>query len=212
MSQECPLCKFESFSSFCQLRNKIYFHCPKCSIIFLEKKYLLTQEKEKAHYQNHQNSFEDQDYQSFLSQLIEPLSQYISKNSAGLDYGCGPEPVLEMMLKSRGYQAYSFDPYFYPENQLLEMQFDFITCSEVFEHFHHPVKEIERLKNLLKPRGILAIMTSLYRKEIDFKNWSYNIDPTHIVFYQKESFDWIAKKYGFEILSINHKIIILLKR
>ena len=51
-------------------------------------------------------------------------------------------------------------------------------------------------------------MTSLYDDNTDFNNWYYLRDATHISFYCKETFDYIAQKYDFKILEIGESVVI----
>ena len=65
---------------------------------------------------------------------------------------------------------------------------------------------------LVKDGGLLGIMTQIYSPDIDYKKWWYKNDPTHIVFYQKETFDFIAEKYNLEILYCDNKSITIFKK
>jgi len=47
---------------------------------------------------------------------------------------------------------------FRPGSEALTRTCDFITCTEVAEHFHRPADEFRRLDALLKPGGWLALM------------------------------------------------------
>jgi cyclopropane fatty-acyl-phospholipid synthase-like methyltransferase len=69
-----------------------------------------------------------------------------------------------------------------------ERTYDFITCTEVVEHFHHPALEFRRLDALLKPGGWLAIQTTFQTDDARFARWNYRRDPTHVVFYRPYTF------------------------
>ena len=95
----------------------------------------------------------------------------------------------------------------------LDQQYDFITASEVVEHFYSPQKEFDLLANQLKPNGLLALMTALYDDSIDFKNWYYRKDPTHVAFYSRATFNYLARKYYFlDPEFIGPRVILLQKR
>ena len=110
-----------------------------------------------------------------------------------------------------GIKMNCYDIYFFPNNDVLDLQYDFIGASEVCEHFYNPKKEFELLQSLLKPKGILFIMTLLYDDSIDFSNWSYKIDPTHVFFYTKKTIDWICQNYGFTLLEIDKRLVVIQK-
>src|SRR5690606_15211980 len=101
------------------------------------------------------------------------------------------------MLTQAGHQMSLYDPVFQPDTEALQRTYDFITCTEVAEHFHQPAQEFDRLNTLLKPGGWLAIMTSFQTDDSAFANWHYRRDPTHVVIYKEETFYWLARHYGW---------------
>ena len=89
-----------------------------------------------------------------------------------------------------------YDPFFFPDATVLDQHFDFVTCTEVAEHFHQPHAEFTRMVALLKPGGLLALMTSFQNDDSRFADWHYRRDPTHVTFYKQETFDFIAAEFG----------------
>lgn len=152
--------------------------------------------QERACYDYHQNDPHDPRYRKFLRQLTDPLCARLAPFACGLDYGCGPGPALALMLREQGYSMGCYDPLYADEPAALEQCYDFITVTEVAEHFHHPGSEFERLYQLLKPGGWLAVMTQWFRDELDFAAWHYRRDPTHVCFYRAETFQWISAHLG----------------
>ena len=55
-------------------------------------------------------------------------------------------------------------------------------------------------------------MTSIFYESIDFAKWYYKNDPTHVAFFCEETFDFIAKEFGFEIVDKLKNIVILRKK
>ncbi len=85
---------------------------------------------------------------------------------------------------------------FFPDDGVLESRYDFVTCTEVAEHFHAPAQTFARLFGLLRPGGLLAVMTGFPPATEQFANWHYRRDPTHVVFYQPSTFQWLAQHHG----------------
>lgn len=85
-----------------------------------------------------------------------------------------------------------YDPLFFDEPRALTQSYDFITCSEVAEHFHRPAEEFRLLDCLLKPGGLLAVMTTFQTDDAAFAGWHYRRDPTHVVFYRQATFERIS--------------------
>lgn len=192
----CPLCHATATQDFFKRTDKSfgirhYLKCTHCSLIFLSPNLRLSPDQEKARYQNHQNSPNQLGYVKHLKKLTQPLLKKIKPNSSGLDFGCGLGPAIQNILTDFNIKLY--DPFFYSEPDLLNRQYDFITCTEVAEHFYNPHQEFKLLHSLLKPESsFLGIMTQRLKNENEFKNWWYHLDPTHVCFYQQKTFDWIG--------------------
>ena len=207
----CIICKNKSVNIFNIIDNKVYLECPKCYVKFLHKKHYINFKSEKRHYLKHENYIHDKNYQKFLSRLYNPLKNKISKLDKGLDFGCGYCPTLAYMIKKDGFEVDIYDPYFFPNKEIFSKNYNFITCTEVAEHFHNPQKEFMLLNKLIFVSGWLGIMTCFYSKEICFKNWHYRRDPTHVVFYSAETFEFIAEELGWKCNIISKDIVLMQK-
>lgn len=152
---------------------------------------------EHAEYLRHENDPGDPGYRKFLSRLAAPLLDQLAPGLQGLDYGCGPGPALAAMLCEAGHSMALFDPFFQPDQQPLTETYDFITCTEVAEHFHRPAQEFDRLDAMLRPGGWLGVMTCFQTDDARFANWHYRKDPTHVVFYRETTFRIIAAQRGW---------------
>ena len=128
----------------------------------------------------------------------------------GLDYGCGPVPVLSKILIKKGLACENYDPLFGPS--FPEGTFDFIFCTEVFEHFHYVRSEIDRLSRLLKSNGLLTVMTWLHNGSEDFEKWSYIRDRTHVIFFNLDTFGYICREWKFVPLWHDHDRVIVLRK
>ena len=195
----CPVCLGSNTELSNKIEGKEYFRCHTCQVLFLTPKYHLSLEEEKDRYTQHNNEIYDLQYRNFLSALYEPLTQKLRSGMKGLDYGCGPGPALAEMFRENNYIIDIYDPYFFPDKTLLERKYDFITCTETAEHFYEANKEFNRLDSLLKEGGWLGIMTNFYNDSINFEDWYYRKDPTHVVFYSKQSFEVIASIMSWSV-------------
>ncbi len=205
---ECPLCK-ESSPLAPQVEHK-YQRCNQCALWFLLPQFRLDPTTEKSRYLLHTHDANDEGYKQYLLPLYSSLIQKLTQESKGLDYGSGPDSLLGQMLKEQLFSISSYDPYFIPDETVLSQSYDFVFSSEVCEHFYDPAFEFQRLRTLVKPNGILGIMTQMY-DNLDFASWHYRKDPTHVVFYCKETFNWIASHLGWNEVSFIDKKTILLR-
>ena len=207
----CIVCKNQKGVDFKNIKPKRYWKCGYCEAIFLDKEFYLSSNDEYKHYLTHNNDVNDPRYKKFLSNLMLPLIEKIKLNSIGLDYGCGPGPALSLMLREKGYQMFNYDPFFHPKKSNLLKKYDFISCSETVEHFHNPFYEFTRFNELLNDGGVIGIMTNFHSKENIFENWYYIKDPTHVVFYSKNTFLIIAKMFKWDCEFLNNNLVFFKK-
>ncbi|WP_233546066.1 class I SAM-dependent methyltransferase [Salinibius halmophilus] len=179
---------------------------------FLAPESLPTSDEELSEYQQHNNDTQSAGYRKFLAKLAEPLHSTLRPHSSGLDYGCGPGPLLAKMMSELGHQVALYDPFFHPDASVLNERYDFITCTEVAEHFHQPAQEFAKLDQLLKPGAWLAIMTCWQTDDAKFANWHYRRDPTHVVFYKQETLQFLAKRYGWFMHTPAKDVALMQKR
>jgi SAM-dependent methyltransferase len=193
--QACPVCRDLECGRFMQVDGRDYWRCRNCEATFLDPSQLPSRSEEHALYHLHRNEVGDPGYREFLARMTLPLLARLPAGLSGLDYGCGPGPALAAMLTEAGHRMAVYDPLFFDDPTLLDDQYDFITCTEVVEHFHHPFDEFVRLDRLLKPGGWLAVMTIFQTDDGAFANWHYRRDPTHVVFYRETTFRSIALRH-----------------
>ncbi len=194
---QCPVCESRAVQAFCRLDGREYWRCTACAATFVDRAQLPGPDVERAQYALHQNDVHDARYRAFLSRLATPLLQRLSPGLRGLDYGCGPGPALAAMMREAGHAMALYDPIFCNDENVLTGTYDFITCTEVAEHFHDPAREFARLDRLLAPGGWLGVMTSFTPDDSAFARWHYRQDPTHVVFYKAETFEALARRHGW---------------
>lgn len=198
-SPSCPLCQHTDVRLYHQDRKRNYYQCGQCELVFVPPESFLSADQEHAEYLLHENAFDDQGYRQFLFRLASPLTASLSPGLSGLDFGCGPAPVLADILASEGMNMAIYDPLFFPDSAVLTKKYDFITCTEAIEHFHKPDEELRLLVNLLKPEGVLAVMTKRVISQQRFTSWHYKNDPTHVCFFSEATFHYIARTFGFTV-------------
>lgn len=205
---KCPLCQNPS-EHFYTYSERNYLKCSNCKGVFLCVDSLPDAEHEKNRYEQHENSLANSGYIAFLSPIIDYVSKNFRLTDMGLDYGCGPNPVLAKLLQAKGYTISTYDPFFEMEVPPQHNQYDYIICCEVMEHFHNPELSFTKLKSYLKPKGILVCHTALFDESIAFPNWYYKNDSTHSFFYTAESLLFIKAHFGFKELTIHNNLIVL---
>lgn len=212
MNNCCPLCGWNEPQPFFEDKNRVYLSCTKCALVFVPCEYHLDKTAEKAEYDLHNNDPMDPGYCRFLSRLSQPMLERLGPGLNGLDFGCGPGPALNMLMKDGGHNMDLYDPFYFNNTDLFSKTYDFITTTEVVEHLHDPGKEFNRLFDLLIKGGWLGIMTKLVIDKKAFSTWHYIRDLTHVCFYSQATFGFIAERYDASLTFIGQDVILLHKK
>lgn len=195
----CPVCRAEACQPFLAVEGRAYHRCAGCQATFLDPAQLPDRTSEYAHYLHHENDPADPRYRRFLARLADPLLVRLPPAAAILDYGCGPGPALAAMLREAGHRVACHDPFFAPDEAPLAATYDAVTCTEVAEHWHDPAGELDRLDGLIRPGGLLALMTCFQTEDARFAQWHYRRDPTHVVFFKEATLRHLAAARGWAI-------------
>ena len=208
----CPLCKGLKTVPFHEDQRRPYLRCCRCALVFVPPTYYLDRSAERAEYDLHRNAVDDPGYRAFLSRLALPLVARLAPGSSGLDFGCGPGPALAAILREAGHEVSLYDSFYQPERSVLNRRYDFICATEVVEHLHQPGTELSRLWSLLKPGGVLGIMTKLVLGSEAFARWHYKNDPTHVCFFSEQTWRWWAREHGAQLELIGADVMLLQPR
>lgn len=217
-SESCPLCRLRAAQPFLYHRDnrkdsrRAYFQCARCALVYVPREFHLSPAEEKAYYDLHENSLQDSGYETFLNRCAAPLIDALPSGARGLDFGCGPAPLLANLLARAGHPTATYDLYYQPDASVLAQSFDFIVSTEVVEHLSAPGEVIDSLWQRINRGGILALMTKLVASRERFASWHYIRDPTHIVFFSAETFSWLAEHLSAELEVIGSDVIFLRRR
>ncbi len=207
----CPLCEQTKTLFYYEDKRRQYFQCPECELVFVPKQQHLDHKAEKAMYDLHENDPNDEGYRRFLSRISSPLIEKLAPALSGLDFGCGPGPTLSLMLQDAGHKMKLYDIYYYPDNKVLENTYDFMTATEVIEHLYYPNIVWQQWLNLVKPGGWIGIMTKLVKNVEAFSGWHYKNDITHVCFYSRKTFQYLAERDKLQLEFIGNDVILLRK-
>ena len=202
-SQACPLCSSECHRLLHRSDDRHgireFWECEECGLAFVPPEFHLPESAEIERYLMHDNHPADSGYRKFLSRLWDILEPRLAQGASGLDFGCGPGPALAHMMREDGYKVSLYDPYFSPEESVLDREYDFVTCTETVEHLRTPLKEFQLIDSLLKQGGLLGVMTGMLDDRSDFASWYYQRDPTHIGFYSTRTMSWLGRNMEWDV-------------
>lgn len=209
---KCNLCSGTIIRKYYLDGVQEYYQCSNCKWVFVPEHFQLSKYEEKRRYELHENDPNDPRYREFLSSLFNPLKSRLKVNSKGLDFGSGPGPTLSIMFEEIGFDMDIYDPYFAENIFVFSKKYDFITLTEVAEHLTNPHREFSRLISMLNESGFLGIMTNELDEKSDFGSWYYRKDPTHISFFSRDTYDWIAENWALKIVYKARNVVIFQRR
>tara|TARA_B100001059_G_C17747477_1_gene535182 strand:+ start:188 stop:1111 length:924 start_codon:yes stop_codon:yes gene_type:complete len=189
----------------------------------------------------HQNAHDGHNRNSKLESFFSGISKLriitiresykVKKNCSVLEIGSGPGYFIKEWLKQFPQTKYTvFEPdkvlhstleslgvdFIFDINRIKNNNFDIIIISHVLEHVQEPYDFITPLKASLKKGGIFFI-------EVPCRDWIHKVvHEPHLLFFEKKSFQFLAKKLNLKILKsayygttlknlLNRKIIFLKK-
>ena len=207
----CPLCETGNSVVFCKDSARTYLQCAHCHLIFVPRRFHLSDEAEQAIYDHHQNSPDDPRYRGFLNRLFDPMQDRIPRNSRGLDFGSGPGPTLSVMFAEAGHSMEIYDPFYSPSTAPLALEYEFVSCSEVVEHLCNPRTTLQQMWSCVRHGGILGIMTQFAPGRDSFTTWHYRNDPTHVSYFSIPTFKWLAADWNAELTILGNDVAIFRK-
>ncbi|HDP94356.1 MAG TPA: class I SAM-dependent methyltransferase [Candidatus Aminicenantes bacterium] len=205
---QCPVCGDGETGFYWRDQAREYVRCGECGLVFVPPRYYLSAAEEKKRYDLHENSPENEGYVRFLKKLFDPVMGRLAPGAAGLDFGSGPGPVLAKMFRTAGFDMTLYDVFYAPDTAALEKSYDFITVCETAEHLHHPGRDLTLLYRLLRPGGMLAVMTKPVVPVEQFETWHYRKDETHVCFFAPETFQWLAERWGAKLEILPDGVVI----
>jgi 2-polyprenyl-3-methyl-5-hydroxy-6-metoxy-1,4-benzoquinol methylase len=198
----CPFCGSSLGAFKPTVENRTYHQCSDCQWIALDASHFLSLDQQKERFLQHENTDQNLGYvemfENFIETCIEPFAQ---KGSRILDYGCGPEPVLAMLLSRKGYEVKTYDLFFHANETALQEKYDVIVLAEVPEHLANPLEVLKDISEKLNPKGVIVLMTLFHPNDRErFSQWWYRRDKTHVSFYTLKTIEKLASVLGLKLL------------
>jgi hypothetical protein len=209
--QKCPLCHCDQVQFFHQDKKRAFYCCDTCDLVFADAASHLPPMAERQRYGRSRISQKQKQLSQFVFPFLKQLQQLHSGQLTGLNFGRILEAANLKLITDAGHILNQYDPFLAPEHTLLKREYDFIVCYRVFEHFQYPMKEWHLLSRLLNPGGWLAINTPLLTDLQAFGKWHHKNNLTHVSFYQKSTFEYLAANSEFTLLFAAKDLILMQK-
>jgi SAM-dependent methyltransferase len=129
-----------------------------------------------------------------------------------LDYGCGTGGLVRFVRSHDGHDAVGFEPSPFAEQLAaygvplvaeeefagLKGSFDVVTAIEVIEHTLDPVAELRRMRELLRPGGLLFLTTGNAEPYANrLTRWRYVIPEIHLSYFEPKTLELALERAGF---------------
>ncbi len=166
------------------------------------------------------------------SSQFQLIQKYLSwlQGSEALDVGCSDGSLL-LMLHRHNFRVAGYEPdrkmaefanrrispnenlvknvFFEEDSNIRHKSYDLVCSSNVFEHVADPAKHLDKIKNVLKPNGILFMeIPNEYQMAADFWQINQSVYPVsakehgHLFFYSTNSIKMVLENNGYDILYI----------
>lgn len=226
-AQPCPVCSRPTqpydcvdFNKNCEelngkfiplsLKPVYYFRCSVCGFVHSPEIRAWTQEQFKHWIYNDEYIDFDPSFQNGRPQanarMLQATFERYKETLDLLDYG-GGTGVLAETLRSSGFKASTYDPFYGQKKPDDGQRFDLITAFEVIEHFPEPRMLMVDVLSMLKEDGIFIFSTSLSDQEIAENGrltWWYAAPRNgHICLFSLASLQILASLFSCQIMSFN---------
>lgn len=207
----CPLCQHSQTRKLHQDKKRSFFLCETCGLTFADASSHLPPAAEKQRYGRAGIAAKQKPLSQFILPLLTQLQTQHVGGLTGLNFGRILDNSSLTTIEAAGHTLKQYDPFFAPDHQVLKQEYDFVCCYRVFEHFQHPLKEWNLLSRLVTPGGWLAISTPLLTELTGFAKWHYKSNLTHVSFYQRQTFEYLASHSDFALLFAAKDLVLMQK-
>lgn len=215
---KCPVCGHDGIHIFQNIvlskYEVFYYQCPHCKLIYTESPYWLEEAYQDAIVGTDTGLM--QRNISFCVTVNTLIRKFFRTGGDFLDYG-GGYGIFVRMMRDVGHHFQWMDKYsenlvakgFEYQGELVEL----VTAFELFEHFDKPIQEVE---NLLGYSRNILVSTTVYEEDEGYpdKSWWYYAPHAgqHVVFYHKQTFEYLAQKYNLHYYQINNTLHLLTEK
>jgi SAM-dependent methyltransferase len=142
--------------------------------------------------------------------LVESLHP-LSRETTWLDFGAGLGGLVRYVRERRDVRMFGYEPgsRVRPSSEAVPYlatseldsgaySFDIVTAVEVLEHTAEPLKELSRIRALLKPGGLFFYTTGNAAAHRDaLLSWPYFVPEIHISLYEPRALALALQRTGF---------------
>jgi SAM-dependent methyltransferase len=143
--------------------------------------------------------------------VVDHLMREHPKGLRWLDYGCGTGGLVRFVLRHGRHDIVGYEPSAFADRlsahaiplltdeqlSLLRGTFDVVTAIEVIEHTLDPVAELRKMRELLRPGGLLFLTTGNAETCADrLTEWRYVIPEIHLSYFEPRTLEIAMDQAG----------------
>lgn len=193
-----------------------YFQCSQCGFVQTEAPYWLDEAYSSAIIDSDIGLLSRNILNADITKLL--IGLFLNPDGMYLDYG-GGYGTLTRLMRDAGYHFRHYDPFcsnLFAKGAEADLstgeRYELITAFELFEHFAHPIVELNRL---LAYSDSILFSTELLpaHRPLPSEWWYYALDGgQHISIYTLDSLFHLAKRFGLNLYSNGTSLHLLTPR
>jgi 2-polyprenyl-3-methyl-5-hydroxy-6-metoxy-1,4-benzoquinol methylase len=223
----CPLCHAQKSAVFMKKDGYTLYRCGQCGFTFVHPIPNSAEVYSQDYFAGAVHGFGYVDYDTDKAPMVHTFEKYmrhiralVPTGGRLLDVGAATGFFLDI-AKRFGFEVHGVEISAFAAAQAREkgldvltgtladtpkdLLFDVITMLDVIEHVSDPREEILRVKEIMRPGGVLVINTpdagSLYARMMG-KRWHLIVPPEHLYYFTRKNIRMLLEEEGFEVLSI----------
>lgn len=226
LKKHCPVCNSTKAMTYWAMPGYKLARCEDCGMVwdYIPSENVLAQYN-KSYFVNenpkggYANYFEGMRINSrTFTERLKRIESRLGKKGKLLDVGCALGDCLVEAKKlgwkkAEGVEVADYAYKFAKErglnihkgtlddNKFPPNTFDVVTYQDVIEHIPDPVSELKKVKRILKPKGIVFLVTpdigGLWHRILG-RLWYHHKPGEHIMYFSQKSLAMALKKAGFE--------------
>ncbi len=222
----CPLCKERDDKILFNKESFDVVKCKRCSLVYVNPR-LTVKESQRLYNAEvispsvYYKETKEEDYITFQKRL-QIIEKYAEKGKI-LDIGCNIGTFLEV-AKESGWKTYGIDinegvkkeclkkgiKFFKGTVAKVKFQknfFDAVIMNDLIEHVHNPQELLQQVKRVVKPQGIIFIVTpdvGSYAAKVLKKRWPHFKPNEHLIYFSRKTLRKVLESEGFVIKEMKH--------
>lgn len=220
----CPLCGAKPLQLLYIVGQFPIARCPGCGLVLVQSKF--TPETLDPYYRVQGNDYiyddpanrANLDY--YYRRLISLMERWV-KGGRLLDVGCCAGQFLEGLGSHWSGHGVELAPHYYEQARALfgdriirgdlhdldtpSEPFDAVTMMDVLDHSPDPIKDLQRVHELLRPGGVIAVkvhnISCLWAKWAG-KDFYAIIPPYHLFYFNRHTLSLALDRAGFDTVAV----------